>query len=579
MQSSQLNPGEIIDGYRIVRKLGGGGMGEVYEAWEEDLQRKIAIKILAPNSLSSNEAVERFRGEGRALARLQHPNVVALYTLGEYQGRSYLALEFIDGLALNLFLLDRPIGLKHLLELFRQMTEGLGAAHAAGIIHRDLKPANIVIDQALNAKLVDFGIAKVYSDHRSLETEAHIVMGTANFLAPEVALGQSARIQSDIYSLGLVFYFMLTGENPFDGRNNLEILEKIRTEALRFNPRLDEILPDSVKSIVLKMTAKNLGDRFADTGQVLEQLKKVDLESLPADLRVSVFPKISLENADEVRRMCLEQGFATGEVRYILNLAAGIQNSEPVQTDATAPIEAAPKMTIGSQALSEAIERYRNAKRTMGHRRTTRSFRARVIKISVSTALAVGLAVMVYWRVDQDKKEGYPLVLAKIGQTESYLERSQGNKNLSITTLKKIEGGLESWVDGDGNTEIYYNNPFFPIHASAEKDEATEVKNLVRGDMRALFPLKPGGKSEVTVIEGQGLTAKEYLLRCSVGKEKVVSLTMGKMSVIEVFCERDRPPLVKFAYLYAPSLNRWVLMEESEGDRLRSYELITLENN
>jgi hypothetical protein len=578
MSSSQLAPGEMVGGYRIVRKLGGGGMGEVYEAWEDALQRRVALKILAPNSLSDIEALERFRGEGRALARLRHPNVVTLYTVGEHKGRSYLALEFIDGWPLNEFLADRPCGLKHMLELFRQMLEGLGAAHAAGIIHRDLKPANIVIDQSLNAKLVDFGIAKVHADHRSVETEAHIVMGTANFLAPEVALGQSARTQSDIYSLGLVFFYMLSGENPFDGRNNLETLEKIRTLELKFNPHLENLLPGNLKSTVLKMTAKSLQERYLTAAQALEDLGKTDLAELPEDLSVSVFPKISLENAGELRAKCAELGFSTGEIRYIVNLAAGIQAARPAPADRTAPLEAEPKLHIDEDALKEAVARFRNARVTHSHRRTRAQFRRRALKALITAAL-FALAAFLGFRAMKPSApaEGFPMAATKVGQVEKYIERQSVGKNVDyeeITTarLAAVENGIERWENNEGGIERYYPNPFFPMHSYTNDEGKLEYVNDVTGDLQALFPLKAGNRSEVTVKNA----GAEYKLRCFANGMETKKVTMGTFDMMRVSCERDRAPFVKTEFLYSPRVGRWVVMEERDGAKTNYLELISV---
>lgn len=372
---SLIKPGDQLGPYKIVRKLGAGGMGIVWEAWEEELRRKVAIKVLSSEALSNPALIERFRGEGRALAMLKHPNVVLLYTLGFHDNAAFMALEYIEGKPLDHFLMSHPCGLQDILHLIEQMAEGLAAAHEAGVIHRDLKPANVIVDTRLNAKLIDFGIAKVYSEHQSYDTSAELVIGTANYLSPEVAAGRAATAQSDIYSLGLVLYYMLTGETPFIGRSNLETIEKIRTSSIAFSPRLQILLPERLKQMVAKMTAKIPSLRYASVREMLTDLRLINLETLPSDLRDSPDVRLPLANYSEVRKKCEAQGFDSAEMRFIINLSARIQlgNRAVIPDDATIKTERARLLKIQESSLQQAITRFQAARATVAGRRATES--------------------------------------------------------------------------------------------------------------------------------------------------------------------------------------------------------------
>lgn len=358
MESTLLAPNEMIGPYRIVRKIGHGGMGEVYEAYEENLQRRIAIKILSREATSRPDIVSRFKIEGRVLAKLEHTNIVRIHALGEYKDQVYMAMEYVDGWTLDEYLRSRYFGLHEILRLARTMLEGLAVAHAAGVIHRDIKPQNVMVDRQLNTKLLDFGVAKLAEDTGGIKTVAGTMFGTLNYIAPEIFNGAPATKQSDIYSLGLVLYMMFTGKSPFVAKTRLEIIEKVANSRITFPPEARTILPNSLKNIILRMTAKNLHDRYQNVRDVLTDLAKVNLNALPTDLRPALASHMNIECPSDLRAKCAEIGLEYLEIRLVVCLAAEITLKSQNWTGQD-------HIKIDTHALTEAARRYVFAKRQM----------------------------------------------------------------------------------------------------------------------------------------------------------------------------------------------------------------------
>ncbi|MBX3023085.1 MAG: serine/threonine protein kinase [Bdellovibrionales bacterium] len=355
---SLIKPGDKIAGFTMLSKIGQGSpVGEVWEAWETKAQRKVALKFFSSPILSDSQA----------LLSLSHPHVCAVYNCAQHEDTPYLVMEYIDGLPLDHFLMSHPCGLKDTLIFSLQLADGLAAAHAAGLVHRDLRPSNVIIDVHLSARLIDFGIAMRREEQHASDEMAMI--GMTNYVAPEVASGRAATSASDIYSLGLVIYHMLTGEMPFQGRTPLETLEKIRTSSLAFSPRLQTLLPDSLKRLIAKMTAKVPGQRHADMQEVIADLKRVDLNEWPEDLRSTGRRRWPVSNFTEVRKMCEVEGFDVSEQRFIINLAARLQTEASAAMELASSTEPRPLLRIRSATLQEAIRRYEEAKSWLAARR------------------------------------------------------------------------------------------------------------------------------------------------------------------------------------------------------------------
>jgi eukaryotic-like serine/threonine-protein kinase len=272
----------LFDGrYRIVRKLGSGGMANVYLAEDEDLGRRVAIKILNDRYANDDLFIERFRREAKSAAGLSHPNIVSIYDRGEAEGTYYIAMEVIEGRSLKELILTRgALPVDTAIGYAKQLLEALRFAHRHGIIHRDIKPHNVLVsaDQHVKAneprlKVTDFGIAR---HGASQMTEAGSIMGTAQYLSPEQARGAPVTAASDLYSAGVVLYEMLTGKVPFTGDSAIEIAMKHVNELPRPPSNLRSEIPPELDQIVLRALAKEPEDRYQTADEFIEDLERVE---------------------------------------------------------------------------------------------------------------------------------------------------------------------------------------------------------------------------------------------------------------------------------------------------------------
>src|SRR6202020_785696 len=262
----------LIDGrYRVVRRLGTGGMAEVFLAEDQQLGRKVALKLLHRRFAEDPGFVERFRREAQSAAGLQHQNVVSVYDRGEFEDTYYIAMEYLPGRSLKQLIRDEaPLDPVRAIDITIQILKAARFAHRRGIIHRDLKPHNVIVDDSGHATVTDFGIARAGASDM---TETGSIMGTAQYLSPEQAQGHSVNAQSDLYSVGVVLYEMLTGRVPFDGDSAVTIALKHVSEApvppSRFNPKVSPELEQTV----LWTLNKNPADRPADAEQLITVLE------------------------------------------------------------------------------------------------------------------------------------------------------------------------------------------------------------------------------------------------------------------------------------------------------------------
>jgi beta-lactam-binding protein with PASTA domain/tRNA A-37 threonylcarbamoyl transferase component Bud32 len=263
----------LFDGrYRILRKLGSGGMANVYLAEDEDLGRRVAIKILNDRYANDELFIERFRREAKSAAALSHPNIVSIYDRGEAEGTYYIAMEVIEGRSLKELILTRgPLPIGQAVGYTLEMLEALRFAHRHGIIHRDIKPHNILIGERL--KVTDFGIARAGA---SQMTEAGSIMGTAQYLSPEQARGAPVTASSDLYSVGIVLYEMLTGKVPFTGDSAIEIAMKHLNEVPKPPSKIRPEIPPDLDQVVLRALSKAPEDRYQTAEEFAEDLHRVE---------------------------------------------------------------------------------------------------------------------------------------------------------------------------------------------------------------------------------------------------------------------------------------------------------------
>jgi serine/threonine-protein kinase len=264
----------LFDGrYRILRKLGAGGMANVYLAEDEELGRRVAIKILNDRYANDELFIERFRREAKSAAALSHPNIVSIYDRGEAEGTYYIAMEVIEGRSLKELILTRgPLPIPQAIAFTLEILDALRFAHRHGIIHRDVKPHNILIGGE-RLKVTDFGIARAGA---SQMTEAGSIMGTAQYLSPEQARGAPVTASSDLYSVGIVLYEMLTGKVPFSGDSAIEIAMKHLNELPKPPSKIRPEIPPELDQVVLRALAKAPEDRYQTAEEFAEDLHRVE---------------------------------------------------------------------------------------------------------------------------------------------------------------------------------------------------------------------------------------------------------------------------------------------------------------
>jgi len=263
---------KISDRYQIIKSIGEGGMANVYLAYDTILDRNVAIKVLRGDLANDEKFVRRFQREALAASSLSNPNIVEVYDVGEDNGEYYIVMEYIEGKHLKQLLKKRgKLTVTEAVDIVSQITSGLSVAHDSYIIHRDIKPQNIMILENGLVKITDFGIAMALNSTQLTQTNS--VMGSVHYLPPEQASGKGSTLQSDIYSIGILFYELLTGKLPYKGENAVEIALKHLKEPLPSIREEIPSIPQSVENIIIKATAKNPKNRYTDAREMNEDLK------------------------------------------------------------------------------------------------------------------------------------------------------------------------------------------------------------------------------------------------------------------------------------------------------------------
>jgi serine/threonine protein kinase/Tfp pilus assembly protein PilF len=272
----ELTTGSTFAGrYQIIEELGKGGMGKVYKAIDKEINAKVALKLIKPEISADSKTIERFRNELKIARDISHKNVCRMYDINKVEGFYFITMEYVSGEDLKSFLRrSRQLAIGTAIAIAKQVCEGLSEAHKSGVVHRDLKPSNIMIDKDGNARIMDFGIA------RSLKTKGitgvGVMIGTPEYMSPEQVEGKDTDQRSDIYSLGIILYEMVTGRVPFEGDTPLSIAVKHKTEAPREPKELNPQIPEDLSRLILRCMEKDKAKRYPQAGELLSQLNNLE---------------------------------------------------------------------------------------------------------------------------------------------------------------------------------------------------------------------------------------------------------------------------------------------------------------
>ena len=305
---------KINDRYQIIKLIGEGGMANVYLAYDTILDRNVAVKVLRGDLANDEKFVRRFQREALSASSLSHPNIVEVYDVGEDNGEYYIVMEYIEGKQLKELLKKRgKLTTPEVVDIMLQITDGLSVAHDSYIIHRDIKPQNIMILENGLVKITDFGIAMALNSTQLTQTNS--VMGSVHYLPPEQASGKGSTLKSDIYSMGILMYELLTGSVPFKGENAVEIALKQIKEPM---PSVREKLPDvpqSVENIIIKATAKNVKNRYNDAREMNEDLRTCLDESRKNEPKIKLpYPEGDLEKVTKEKSTSKKEKESESEV-------------------------------------------------------------------------------------------------------------------------------------------------------------------------------------------------------------------------------------------------------------------------
>ena len=294
---------KINDRYEIIRSIGEGGMANVYLGYDTILDRNVAIKVLRGDLSNDEKFVRRFQREALSASSLAHPNIVEMYDVGEDNGLYYIVMEYIEGKTLKQLLKKRgTLTLSEAIDIMLQLTDGMAHAHDSYIIHRDLKPQNIMIKDDGQIKITDFGIAMALNSTQLTQTNS--VMGSVHYLPPEQASGKGCTIKSDIYSMGIIFYELLSGSLPFRGDNAVEIALKHMRDPLPSLREENPAIPQSIENIIRKATAKNPKNRYEDARSMHEDLlTALDDDRMDEPVYQYKYPEHETDNTKRIKKL------------------------------------------------------------------------------------------------------------------------------------------------------------------------------------------------------------------------------------------------------------------------------------
>lgn len=435
-----MRTGYTLNGrYKIVRALGEGGMANVYLAHDLILDRDVSVKLLRLDLRDDPNTVRRFQREALAATELVNPNIVQVYDVGEENGMQYLVMEYVQGTDLKAYIKKHfPIAYREVLAIMAQILSAVATAHEHNIIHRDLKPQNILIDEHQVAKITDFGIAVILSEHNL--TQTNTILGSVHYLSPEQARGGMATKQSDIYSLGIILYELLTGTVPFEGETAVSIALKHFQSDIPSIRQIDPRVPQALENVVFKATAKRPEDRYAS------------VKAMAVDLKTALSPK----RANEPRFMPAHPD--DGETK-VLPASALTALSSPISPDKTVEAKAAttlpdkPQKTAAVKSDSVKTKEPPRRRYRDRHPRRRKFMLVGLVVLGVLAGLILGVALF------RPHLTSVPNV---IGQKEASARTTLVAKHLKVgqirhTVSAKIKRGRVARTEPRSGTQLNRN--------------------------------------------------------------------------------------------------------------------------
>ncbi|MFD1419435.1 Stk1 family PASTA domain-containing Ser/Thr kinase [Lactiplantibacillus songbeiensis] len=411
-----MTPNYTLSGrYRIIRSLGEGGMANVYLAHDLILDRDVAVKLLRLDLRDDPKTIKRFQREALATTELVHPHIVSLYDVGEENGMQYLVMEYVKGMDLKNYIKERfPLPLQQVIDIMEQILSAVATAHAHNIIHRDLKPQNILIDENGNAKITDFGIAVALSEHTM--TQTNTILGSVHYLSPEQARGSMATKQSDIYSLGIILYEMLTGSVPFKGETAVSIALKHFQSEMPSVRDYDSQIPQALENVVLQATAKDPRDRYAT------------VEDMANDLLTT------LSNLRTGEKRFEPKDFGNDETKIMpsAQIAAAIDAHRQAEATQAMPKLSSQAATTPTEPEPTSADEAPLPKRSWSKRHP---FRRKLLIIGAIVLLLLG-ALGVGLELSRPKETTVPRVS---GLTQASAAKLLAKHHLSVGTVKRVK--------------------------------------------------------------------------------------------------------------------------------------------
>lgn len=531
---------KISDRYQIIKSIGEGGMANVYLAYDTILDRNVAIKLLRGDLANDEKFVRRFQREALSASSLAHPNIVEVYDVGEDNGQYYIVMEYIEGKHLKALLKKRgKLTVSEVVDIMLQITDGLSVAHDSYIIHRDIKPQNIMILENGIVKITDFGIAMAMNSTQLTQTNS--VMGSVHYLPPEQASGKGSTLQSDIYSMGILMYELLTGKLPYRGDNAVEIALKHLKEPL---PSVREELPSipqSLENIILKATNKNVKNRYSDAREMHEDLTtclddsrineaKITFKYPNTDLDDTKMLKLSKEKkVEEKEEAPIAKQISGDDLKkdksLLIKLFSIFTGLVVVITTIVVLI---PLMTNKSQVkvpdvsgmdVNKAITTLQNAGFTVSDEQETVS----------STEIEEGDVVKTNPAAGSKRKKNFEVTLyVSLGDTKITIEDYTDKNYLEVQgALKAL--GLQVYVEPQEieEPEKYKGKEDIVIGQSVEPDNKLSVGDSITlyiPDIRVTFPNFKDGTYDVEAVEEFAL---EYDLTVTVEYKETTEYDAG----------------------------------------------------